>query len=151
MSRRNDVPAYEPPMLPLDKNALKHLDTLIPRTHESLESKIGYALEVLTSSASTLGSLNANVDDKHTPLLDELEAAARSLVDSSARLQASKNIIQRLSVEESDRYDEANERIANGEEPQWEPVGVEEGVLGRYKRGCDAEADKYQGKSDKEK
>lgn len=165
------LPAYEPPILPLTKTALDTLSTKIPKTHDGIETHIAYALRALTASASELGSLthSKGPEDATKPQreqkLAELEAAARTVLDAAARLEASKGVVKQLARDEIQRADETEEnrvqaRGAAEEEDEdadpeggddYRPVAVQEGVWGRYKSLCESQAEEYMAKSEKEK
>ncbi|KAF8245648.1 hypothetical protein K440DRAFT_586945 [Wilcoxina mikolae CBS 423.85] len=168
------LPAYEPPILPLHGTALEIITDKIPKTHNSIEPQITAALKILTSVASDLGERTTKRDDpkraEKQKLLDALEQAARATVDASMKLQDSKEILAEIGDVEARRYEigaqarrgraRARRAAANADsedeaegegEDKVEPVGVDEGLWGRYKAAYTGKEESYEKKLDREK
>ncbi|KAA8904395.1 hypothetical protein FN846DRAFT_907813 [Sphaerosporella brunnea] len=124
------LPAYEPPILPLHTGAIETLSTTVPRLYNSPAEYVVSALHELTSSVG---------ENMPQALLDSLENAARGVVDASAKLEGSRNVLAAIVAQERARgtWDMDDEDL------EAEAVRVEEGVWGRFKKGFQKEMTAY--------
>jgi hypothetical protein len=135
-TQRGTLPAYEPPILPVHPKALDAMTGTMPSLYDNPSKLLNAALSSLTEAAAAAGSR------ENTPkaLLDQLEQAARSVVDASAKLNGSKSVVAKIAGEERARgvWDD------EGEDEEAQAVRVEEGIWGRYKKGVEDEATKWE-------
>jgi hypothetical protein len=117
--------------------ALDALTSTMPTLYDSPSKLLSAALSSLTEAASAAGC-RENVPKA---LLDQLEQAARSVVDANAKLMGSKNVVAKIAGEERVRgvWDDEGE-----DDEDAHAVRVEEGIWGRYKKGVEEETTKWE-------
>ncbi|KAI5794160.1 zinc-finger of the MIZ type in Nse subunit-domain-containing protein, partial [Pyronema domesticum] len=131
MSRhaRDDLPVYEPPLLPLHPSSIPSL------------SRLSNSLNPCTTELRHLSTLLREVAESTTPALqDRLISSTKLMIDSQSSLTTTISLLQTLSSSAS---------LTQGEEPV--PVAVEEGLVGQYREGVKAADQRWEEKTEMEK
>ncbi|KAI5814440.1 zinc-finger of the MIZ type in Nse subunit-domain-containing protein [Pyronema omphalodes] len=126
----DDLPVYEPPLLPLHPTCIPTLS----RLHTSLTP--------CTSELNQLSSLLREVSESTTPGIQaRLLATTKLLIDSQASVANTSSLLQSLS----------NSSTLTDDSDDPHPVSAEEGFLGLYRSGIQSFDQQWQQKSEMEK
>lgn len=143
------LPAYEPPILPLHHRAIPQLTQDFAENTKKDSKLLSRARELLASSASDLGqrSLFASGEEKDemVRILDGLDNSAKRLVDCDKRIRDCRDVIVKIVNEEEHRV-----RVA-GPPEELTVAKVEEGIWGRFLDGTREREEKWEALSEFEK